>query len=402
MSPGLLPGALALSVAFMATAFAIGSSQYAFGLLVPPIEEAFGWSRTAISASLSFTAIGGLAAPVLGRWMDRHGVRPVLVGSTLVMAVSYLLRPWMSELWHWYALSALQYVAFSGASVLASGKLVGLWFAHARGRALGFVTMGNNFGGLVMPPLVAAGLVAHGWEGAYVVLGAFGIAVAVFGVLAVREPPEADLPPCGAARPGAPAQVWTAREALRTPAFHAIVAAVGLGFFTYSAILPHVTAHLVSRGVSAAEASAILAVLALLGMVGKLAFGMLAERIGARTTTMLNLAGQATFALAMIPVGESWLAWLAVPLFGLFMGGFGVVHTLLVQEAFGIRHFGAIMGLVNTVSVISFGVGPLVAGISFDATGSYAAAFAIVAALFLVAVAVLATVRLPVRHPGGG
>ena len=87
--------------------------------------------------------------------------------------------------------------------------------------------------------------------------------------------------------------------------------------------------------------------------------------------------------------------WTTVPPFGFFMGGFGVLHTLIVQEAFGMRHFGTIMGMVNTVSVVSFGVGPLVAGFSYDATGSYGAALAIVAALFVCAVGVLALARMP-------
>ena len=114
---------------------------------------------------------------------------------------------------------------------------------------------------------------------------------------------------------------------------------------------------------------------------------------------MVNLAGQALFALLMIGARPGWTMWTAVPLFGLFMGGFGVVHTLIVQEVFGMRHFGAIMGMVNAASVVSFGLGPLVAGFSFDATGSYAGALALVAGLFLAAVLVLALVPMPDRPP---
>ena len=62
-------GALIIAVVFSSTAVAVGVSQYAFGLFIVPIEETFGWTRTQISASLSFAAVGGLTAPFLGRAM---------------------------------------------------------------------------------------------------------------------------------------------------------------------------------------------------------------------------------------------------------------------------------------------------------------------------------------------
>ena len=107
---------------FSALGVAIGSSQYAFGVFLEPLHAELGWTRTQISASLSFLAVGSLLAPLMGRVIDRHGARPVLVGSLLCMAVSYLLRPLMSELWHWYALSFLQFAAFAGATSLPTGR----------------------------------------------------------------------------------------------------------------------------------------------------------------------------------------------------------------------------------------------------------------------------------------
>ena len=105
-------GALVIAVVFSSTAIAVGVSQYAFGLFIVPLEETFGWTRTEISASLSFAAVGGLAAPLLGRAMDRFGVRPILVVSLAVFGLSFCLRPLMTELWHWYAVSFLQFVTF--------------------------------------------------------------------------------------------------------------------------------------------------------------------------------------------------------------------------------------------------------------------------------------------------
>ena len=130
-------GWLIVGVVFLAAALTIGSSNYAFGLFIEPLEEQFLWSRTAISASLSFMAVGSLSAPILGRIMDRFGARPLMTGSLLVIGLSFLLRPLMTELWHWYILSFVQFVCFSGTSALPAGRLVAIWFRRTRGRVWG-------------------------------------------------------------------------------------------------------------------------------------------------------------------------------------------------------------------------------------------------------------------------
>ena len=146
-------GLLIVGIVFLSSALSIGASNYAFGFYVEPLEETFGWSRTAISASLSFGAIGSLTAPLLGRFMDNYGARPLLAGSLALFGLSFVLRPLMTELWHFYALSFLQFFMFSGMNMLPAGRLVGLWFPKSKGRAMGFAMMGNNFGGLTVPVL---------------------------------------------------------------------------------------------------------------------------------------------------------------------------------------------------------------------------------------------------------
>ena len=101
-----------------------------------PWRKAFGWSRTAISASLSFTAVGSLASPIIGRLMDRHGARPLLVISLLLMGISFLVRPAMTELWHWYGLSFLQFIGISGITALPAGRLIAIWFPSSQGRIM--------------------------------------------------------------------------------------------------------------------------------------------------------------------------------------------------------------------------------------------------------------------------
>ena len=371
----------------------MGASQYAFGLFILPIEENFGWTRTEISASLSFAAIGGLTAPLLGRAMDRFGARPILVLSLAVFGASFCLRPLMTELWHWYALSFLQFATFSGMTVLPAGRLIATWFPRTRGRMTGLAAAGNNVGGLVIPLAVAALLAAMSWSGASLAIGIATFAIATAAMLAIRESPSPNVPghPTSSHGQAAPPSVTT--EALRnivhSRTFYAVLAAITLGTFTYSAILPHALAHMVNRGMADATALSALGSIAAAGIGGKLLFGWLSDRFTARQVMIANLVGQAVFAAFLAAANSPALLAIAAPLYGLFMGGFGALYILVVQESFDMRHFGSLMGLMNLGTVISFGVGPLIAGASYDISGTYSTAFLIVCGLFVAGAAAL-------------
>ncbi len=416
-----------ISAPFLAAMITVGSGQYAFGLLIEPLEQEFGWTRTQINLSLSFTAAGSLVAPFLGRIMDRHGAKNILAVSVALIAVSYLLRPMMTELWHWYALSLVQYTGFAGASILPAGRLVGIWFARSRGRVMGITLMGNNFGGITFPPLttLALGMSWHWafisldpWQGTYLLFGVIGVLLTVYSLIFVREFPtraqlrRQDSDSDDDTRNDAAVVLtgWTLKEAMRTKAFYAMTLAVMLGTFTYTAVLTQIAAHLTNEGVSPGAASIALSLLAGCGMMGKFIMGLLADRITARYALMIDLLGQAGFltlltlfagvaiplpilsADALIP-----LVWIFVPLFGFFLGAFGALSPLIVQDAFGIKHYGSIMGVMGLPMAVSSLLGPILSGVSFDSTGSYHFAFLLVAFLFFTGAVALTQAGQPSR-----
>ena len=400
-----------ISAPFLAAMLTVGSGQYAFGLLIEPLEQEFGWTRTQINLSLSFTAVGSLVAPYLGYIMDKHGAKNILVASMALIVISYLLRPLMTELWHWYALSFIQYLGFSGASILPAGRLVGIWFQRSRGRVMGITLMGNNFGGITFPPLttLALGMSWHWafinlspWQGTYLLFGVIGVLMTIYALAAVREFPTReqlrrrdrteDTPSDG---PSVVLTGWSLKESLSTKAFYAITIAMMLGSLTYTGVLTQVAAHLTDEGVSPGAAAIALSLLAFCGMNGKFFMGLLADRITARYALMIDLLGQSGFLLLLtlyagvtVPLPMLWtgaelpLVWVVVGCFGFFLGAFGALTPLIVQDAFGVKFYGSIMGVMSITMGVSSFLGPLIAGWSFDNTGSYRFAFLLVAALF--------------------
>ena len=391
--PRIYRGWWVVSAPFLAAALGTGAGQYGFGIFIEPLEETFGWSRSQISASLSFTAVGSLLAPMLGWLIDRHGARPIMAASLALVAISFVVRPMMTELWHWYALSLLQYVGYTGASMLPAGKLVGLWFGRTRGRVMGITAMGNNFGGLVFPPMMGWMLLLISWEATYVALGILTLLLVVYTMVSVRdshsehdrEQRSSELAAGGLANETG----RTLGEALRDRSFYAIVVAITLGTFTYSAIIPQIIPHLLDGGTTLAIASLVLSMYAIAGMIGKFVMGLVAERLTSRYALMMNFVGQAVFLLAMIWADNPIVMWTVVPILGIFNGAFGALFQLVVQDSFGIRYFGSIMGMINFATLVSFFFGPILAGASYDITGSYTVAFIAVAAMFGTAVLAL-------------
>ncbi len=368
---------------FLASSVAVGGSQYSFGHFVEPLENTFGWTRTQIGLSLSLIAFGSFVSPLIGSLIDKQGSRRIMAFSMAVFGISYLVRPFMTELWHWYFLSVVQSFSIVGAAMLPPGKLVGLWFPENRGRVIGITAMGNNFGGMVIQPIIAFLVTVYNWKVAYAVVGALGILVSIYSYLVVRNP---DSESKGISESEKKTDIltgFTLQEAIRTKTFYAITFAILCGTFTYSSLLPQVSSHLIINGVRESTASIAVSLFATCGMVGKFVFGNLSDKYGPRMALVLDLCGQAIFASLLVYAGDGLPVWVIVPAMGFFLGAFGALYQLIVIDAFGVKHFGAIMGVIAISNAVPSFLGPIIAGMSFDITGSYAIAFVITSVIFV-------------------
>ena len=388
-------------VVFLSTGLSVGMTQYAFGEFAGPLKEQFGWSQTQLNLSLAFSFISGLCAPFVGTLSDRVGIRPVMFGSILIIAIGFLMRPFITELWHWYLFSALVYTGFPGATVLPGGKMVGLWFPRTRGRMMGAVMAGNNFGGITMPPLAAAIIVVFNWQTAYVVFGVIMGALAVMALFVIVEDEkkvESEMKRTGRgdqaqiARAAAQAGV-TLKQALRNRNFWLVTVGLVAATFTYQGVLTQLRQHFEESGFTPAMATTAVSTIAGMGIFSKLAFGRASEKITARIATILSIALQMVGVLIIAQVDASHLLWIGIFVFGLGFGGLGALALLVVQEMFGMKEFGGIMGIMQ-VGMIASGTGaPMMAGAIHDSSGSFDSAFLIVAAIFVVGIAALALAR---------
>jgi predicted MFS family arabinose efflux permease len=254
------------------------------------------------------------------------------------------------------------------------------------GGANALVISGQSVGQLIMIAILAAVLAQIGWRSVFVWLA---VAHAVLIPLMLLTLPAGT--PAHAAQ--APATGSNLREAARTPRFWlllAIYAICGLDDFFVGT---HVVAFAQDRGVEALTAGNLLALMGLTGLVGVLAGGWLSDRSGPMFVTAIAFAARiAVFALILVDQSH-----VSVAIFALVFGATFLVTApltvLFVREAFGVKHLGALTGLITMVHQIFGGIGAYGGALVFDATGSYAAAFVVVLALTVVALAL--TLALP-------
>jgi cyanate permease len=110
---------------------------------------------------------------------------------------------------------------------------------------------------------------------------------------------------------------------------------------------------------------------------------------------MLSLLLQVVGLLLLIRWADTPFLWAIMPFYGVAFGAVGALIPLLVQETFGVRYFGSILGMVNMATVAAIITGPLMVGAFFDAAGDYHMAFLTVAGIFVAGALALSLARPP-------
>lgn len=387
-----------VGVAFLADFIAVGFLFYSFGVFLAAVQADLGASRTQISWALGITnLVGSFAAPLIGRALDRFPVRRIMLLGTGLTAAGFAALSQVSALWQFLAIfGSLLAVGTMSMGHLSSAKLVANWFEVRRGTALGVATVGISLSGLVMPPLATWLILNVGWRGGFFAYAAATLLVVapVAMLFVVSRPEDVGQTPDGLPEPepaaGAPrlaATAWSTREILRERAFFGTVIPFALGFFANSAVLTHLVPHARDLGIDAYGAASVLSFVAAAGMAGKVAFGWVADRLGASRALALSLLLQ-LFGVAALLVAHAYPALVVTGLvFGLGMGGMVPLQGAMLATAFGRISFGKAMGLMRPFQVPIHALGVPFAGFAFERTGSYDLAFQVFAVAYALAIA---------------
>ena len=394
----------AASIVFLSA----GTFFYGFSLLVAPLTEEFGWSRASISIGFSLrTELGGIAAPVVGFAVDRMGVRRITLAGVFIVALGFVLMSRMDSLLFFYVSVIVIAIGMSGTGGPNASTVISHWFRRQRGRALGLMTLGGGAGGL--SAIVFAGLISSfGWRDALVIVAVVQLLICVPLALSIRnKPADLGLEPDGETlelaivagqngrrMPDGP-EITTA-QALRSSMFWRMALVFALSNFATTAVIVHQVPFLQEQvGFSETAAAASVTIMIGISIVGRLGFGGAADRYSSTLVMALGLGFTAIGLLLFAVIQEPWQAIFPLFFFGIGFGSAIPLRSVLQAEYFGLRAFGAIQGMILTVTTFFAFVGPVMAGFMYDATESYRLAFVVLACGPAIGIPLVMTLRAP-------
>ena len=370
-------------VAFSVDFVAVGFFFYSYGVFFNAIAKEFGGSHLGASLGLTVThAVGAVAAPMVGRALDRFPLRRVIAVGAVSMSTGFLLLSQVNSLLEFYLVLGV-FIGFGASSMgnLATSKLVTNWFDKRRGTALGIAASGVSLSGVVMPNVSAQLIENFDWRIGFMVFGFFTLCVVVPLVLrlVISRPEDVGMRPDGALpKPSesviAPPRIGM-RDVVREYNFWVIVLTFSFLFCSMSATLTHMIPRLVHLGHSLVDAAGVMSLCAGLGVLGKLGFGWIADRQSVRRVVVMVIILQFTGQSLMYASDEFGVFSLGAAIFGLGVGGVVPMHGAIVGATFGRERFGAILGLMRPAMFPIQILGVPFAGWVYDVYQSYDPAF---------------------------
>ncbi len=389
-----------VAAGFMIQAVCVGA-MFTYGVFFKELEAAFGWSRAILSgaSSVAFLTMGTMGM-VAGMLNDRIGPRIILTISGLVTGVGYMLMSQLSAPWQLYLVYGLLIgIGFSTHDVNTLST-VARWFTRRRGMMSGVVKIGTGCGQLLAPIVAAAMIARIGWRHGYLVVGL----VTLIGLVAAarfmkRDPkrlgllPDGDTPGGDQERETPLSQSMTLGQAFRNLSFWNLCIAEFMVFGCLLTTIVHIVPHARDQGLAPTVAAAVLSTIGGISVLGRIVMGMANDRIGGRRSLMAGFIILTSSLIWLQFANQAWMLFLFALLYGFAHGALFTVMSPTVAELFGTKSHGLIFGVVLFCGTLGGSVGPLMAGMVHDATGSYRAAFMLMTLMALSGVLLVAFLR---------
>lgn len=353
------------------TCVAMGA-MFSLPVYLQPIADETGWSRAGISAAMTIGFIVmGVAGFGWGALSDRIGARPVVLAAAALLGLGLFVASRATDLIVFqFAYGGL--IGAAGGAFFAPiiAATVG-WFERHRSLAVSLVSVGGGVAPMIVTPLASVLIEASGWRTAMLLISVGAVALIVPAAFLVRRPPMAG-PPAPTGNASVPmTQRATALAALRTPQFIVLAATFFLCCAAHSGPIFHTVSYAMICGASALAAASIYSVEGVAGLVGRLVFGIAADRLGVKRVLIAGLLLQAVGIHAYIYLSELPHFYLLAVVLGMAYGGVMPLYAVLARDYFGPHVMGTVLGAATMTSSIGMAFGPVGGGWLFDTFGTY-------------------------------
>lgn len=304
-----------------------------------------------------------------GALSDRFGPRIVVLAGAVLLGLGLALASRATSLLEFQLIYGIVVGVAAGAVFAPMIATVTGWFDRHRSLAVSLVSAGMGVAPMTISPFAQWLISAYDWRTAMLTIAIGAWVLLVPAALLVRRPPEMT-----ASSPGMPAEGgegMTVGQALRSPQFIVL----GLTFFcccaAHSGPIFHTVSYALACGLPAMTAVTIYSVEGLAGLGGRILFGLLGDRFGARRVVVAGLMVQAVGAGSYYFTRDVGEFYAVAILFGVAYGGVMPLYAVIAREYFPLRIMGTVFGGAAMISSLGMALGPAVGGWIFDTFHGY-------------------------------
>jgi sugar phosphate permease len=369
-----------------------GLLHHAFGGYLAVLQDDRGWNKTQLSGAAALQQMeSAIIGPALGWIMDRFGPQGLIRLGVLAFGAGFILLSQIDSLLGFYGAFVIIALGSSMCGFFPINVALINWFERFRARALSALSLGLAFGGIFVP-VVGWSLVHFGWRATAFGSGVFAILVGLPLALVIRRRPEdhgetvdgvphspsSETP--GEGNATSRSSDFTAREALRTPAFWLLSLGHGFALLVVGAVNVHAIAHMKETLGYTVSGAALAITLVTVFQIGGVMIGWaIGERFEKRLISaacmLMHMLGLLSLTYA---AGAAWVVAFAA-LHGIAWGLRGPFMHAIRADYFGRSAIGMILGLSFMIIVIGQVGGPMIAGMLADVTGNYRTGFTVLA-----------------------
>lgn len=388
------------------TAIVTGVTTSSFSLFVIPVSREFDLTRANMNMAIVIASIGNaVAAPFIGRLVDRFPNRPVLAVCGISLGLSMIvlgLSPWL-----WlsvFALAVLFPIGSDGTISITLPNMVAQWFRHYRARAMTLAALGLSLGGVVLPPVVMWGIEGIGWRMTLVVVGAVLACTTLLVAMLLRErpaPDEMEPMPAGLveveSNSGIGGVTLPVAALLRSSPFWMCVIACSIVMSSTAVVLFSFMPIGEGSGISAMQATGLISIASVAGLLAKLGLAYFGDRADRSVLAVIACAGTA-FMHGLFLFDTSYPVLIVCALIlGTIYGAIVPLFQTLLVDLFSPASFGTARGLAAPMMATINAAFLRFAGEVYDRTGSYDLMFATLAILGVIAAVMAVPLKSHVR-----
>jgi len=394
---------------------AIGLTFSGVGVVLPPMVEAFGWSRGQVGFGFALIAmIYGISGPMVARIIGRIGNRMTIVYGGLINASGALLTCYTTSLWQFYfGAGVLMGIGMAMQTVIPGNQLIANWFHYRRSLALGIFLSVGGLGSLCAIPASMYIAATGQWQHIWLAMAACTLLASCVSFFVVKERPS----DVGQEVDGGEQKVvadspkktlvfrtknsWEVADVVKSSSFWLIIAGGSAAVMGATTVTSQLVLHLTDVGIDPVLAGSALGMQGAIGAGARLLSGIMGDKIDPRRLLLFGLLGQFVGYYFLKIAVEPVHVYLFAVTFGLGYGMAAVASTTLIVNFFGVKNNAHLMGIRGILVTLFGGIGPIGAGLIADYSGSYSVAFSLYMGLNFLAMTAVFFMSVPVLTQAG-